>query len=935
MEKLCVVKKVLPHLLAGDNVQRFRDEAMVVVRLSHGNLVGVLDAGSEEGEPYLTMDFVEGKDLLAVWNRCATKRVAFPIEIAVYIIKELARGLAYAHAFRDLHLVHRDISPANVLLSYSGEVKLTDFGLATSKLKEQHTAPGIIYGKLAYLAPEQARGETLDGRTDLYSAGILLWEMLTGQQLFPVRPATEEAPRGQDSTIDALERVKHPKVERPSSLTSRVPPELDEIVLRALSANPADRYQHGEEMRADLASFLAQNAPETDAATLASFMSLLFEEHITRERTERDELMKQTADLYTEARKAPAVSPESDEAGLVPAAAAAPLDPNTFGEHTGNGGAAGQLTGDDARVGKTIGGRYYLRRLCGEGAMGRVYEGHHIEIGRRVAVKILHTGYANTPDVVERFRREARAASRIGHPNIVDVTDSGVTSDGALFFVMDYLDGVNLEQLIAQEGPLRPERALLITAQVCRAIAAAHAAGIVHRDLKPANVMLGTQRDGEDFVKVLDFGISKHSDTEGGSRKVAGLTHPDAAVGTPIYMAPEQISGLPADARTDVYAVGELLFEMLTGSPPYEGSDVMVVFNKKANQEPAAIRTVRPDIAVDIERLITRAMSRRPEDRHPTMALLKEDVLACLAPTVDLSSFAPGTPSMKHATDSTENTAATAQPGRLGKRAIWITAAGVVAGLGCAAAFLLGRGDFETASTESPATAIQRSQRAAPPSGPSARAAAAPQGPTIAPITPPAAVTLGARGSDSTSGAIAERRPPGLGGAARDGSTSAGGGATVTRPPLAVRAADKTSEGQPGSATGHTERSGGPADTRALPTKALLVGSVRPRTSPPSATPTATPSTVASDRLTAGRAAFAKGNFPEVVRAARAALATGPNGEAHLLLGDAFFKMERFADAVREYDSALVLLPGNVQAKRGRDLSERHLGPVGSIQSAP
>src|ERR1700690_1398951 len=137
MEKLCVIKKVLPHLLVGENVQRFRDEVMVMVRLSHGNLVGVLDAGTEEGQSYLAMDFVEGKDLLAPWNRCATKGGAFPVEIAAYIVKELARGLAYAHGFRDLNLVHRDISPANVLLSYSGEVRLTDFGLATSKLKGQ------------------------------------------------------------------------------------------------------------------------------------------------------------------------------------------------------------------------------------------------------------------------------------------------------------------------------------------------------------------------------------------------------------------------------------------------------------------------------------------------------------------------------------------------------------------------------------------------------------------------------------------------------------------------------------------------------------------------------------------------------------------------------------------------------------------------------
>src|SRR5262249_37557347 len=145
-----------------------------------------------------------------------------PVDVAVYIVKELARGLAYAHAFGGLKLVHRDVSPANVLLSYTGEVKLTDFGLATSTLKLQRTAPGIIFGKLSYLAPEQARSEALDGRTDIYAAGILLWELLTGQQLFPIKFTSDEQESRRDSTAAALERLRNPKVAAPSSVTARV-----------------------------------------------------------------------------------------------------------------------------------------------------------------------------------------------------------------------------------------------------------------------------------------------------------------------------------------------------------------------------------------------------------------------------------------------------------------------------------------------------------------------------------------------------------------------------------------------------------------------------------------------------------------------------------------------------------------------------------------
>jgi tRNA A-37 threonylcarbamoyl transferase component Bud32 len=210
--KLCVIKTVLPHLADKEYLQRFRDEAKVVVRLSHGNLVPVFDSGQVAGEIYLAMDYVEGKDLRATWNRCAKKGIAFPVDVAAHIVKELARGLNYAHGFGDIKLVHRDVSPPNVLLSYSGEVRLTDFGLASSTLKLEKTAPGIIYGKVSYMSPEQARGEVLDGRTDLYASGIILWELLTGRQLFasnkpPGAPkdghTSEEIPRSARTLVMA------------------------------------------------------------------------------------------------------------------------------------------------------------------------------------------------------------------------------------------------------------------------------------------------------------------------------------------------------------------------------------------------------------------------------------------------------------------------------------------------------------------------------------------------------------------------------------------------------------------------------------------------------------------------------------------------------------------------------------------------------------
>ncbi|HXI57998.1 MAG TPA: serine/threonine-protein kinase, partial [Polyangia bacterium] len=623
MEKLCVIKKVLPHLVAPDNVRRFSDEAMVVVKLSHGNLVTVFDAGHSDDEIYLAMDYIDGKDLLAVWNRCAERRVPFPIDVVVYIVKELARGLGYAHAFRGLNLVHRDVSPANVLLSYTGEVKLTDFGLATSTLKVQHTAPGIIFGKLSYLSPEQARSEPLDGRTDIYAAGILLWEMLTGQQLFPVKaPPGVGSPDRRDATADALSRLRNPNVVPPSQITSRVPAELDRIVLRALAPEKAHRYQNGEELRADLGAFLAKTAPETDADRLARFLKPLFGDDIASEEAERTQLVQDANNLLSTATR---TSDAGAIVGMVGSAEGSGGVPTPSPPTTVAGGGR-----NDPRIGTTIGGRYLLRRLCGEGAMGRVYEGHHVDIGRRVAIKILHSSFRHSDEVVERFRREARSASRIGHPNIVDVTDSGTTADGAFYFVMEYLDGVSLETLMARGTPLSAARGIAIAAQICRALQAAHAAEIIHRDLKPANVMLVNHREEEDFVKVLDFGISKDLELQAAGPRRAGLTRPDVAVGTPIYMSPEQAAGIEADARADIYAVGGLLYEMLSGVAPCDGDDVIAVLNRKATEDPMPLRQRRPELSPRLEAVVMRALSRSPYDRQPSMAVLKDELVACL-----------------------------------------------------------------------------------------------------------------------------------------------------------------------------------------------------------------------------------------------------------------------------------------------------------------
>jgi len=862
LEKACVIKQVLPDLVASENTRRFRDEVMVALRLAHGNLVSVFDAGMQDGQIFLAMEHIEGKDLLATWNRCADRRIPFPVDVAVYVIKEITRALAYAHAFEDLELVHRDVSPANVLLSYSGEVKLTDFGLAMSILKIERTTPGIVFGKLSYLSPEQARRGALDGRVDIYAAGILLWELLTGRQLFPVDEGLEPGERN----IDALARARDPQIVAPSTITSRVPPELDRIVLKALATEREDRYPNAEIFRADLAGFLAETAPKTDAERLAGFMRPLFADDAREERRERERMIAAARALLSGGIGGPPP---------ILTGVPAPSDAHVA------------RPGEDPRIGSTLGGRYHVRRLCGEGAMGRVYEAHHIDIGRRVAIKVLHASFHHSADLVERFRREARAASKIGHPNIVDVTDSGTTTDGAFYFVMEYLEGTNLEELIIRNGPLAVDRALLVAAQITRALEAAHTADVIHRDLKPANVMLVNRQDEEDFVKVLDFGISKDLDPAVGS----SLTRPNVAIGTPVYMAPEQAAGKEANALTDVYGVGGLLYEMLTGAPPCAGEDAIEVLHRKAREDPPAVGSVRPSLPRDVQALVTRALARSPGDRQPSMGALKEQVLACLAAFEDA-------PAPVHLPGSSSNTP------RLAMGAVETSGAGIAPPR---RSRMRSRVTIAAASALAGALVAVRLSRQGSPT---------PGAATAAPVA----------------GAVLPRAPaPGSPAAAQPGATGTGVVALAASPAPVAPAALADPElpkvppehrAAPESALVVARDSAGARKgAAARPTEAARPNPIEKPVEP--ANPARGPASDTTAILNRGQQAFDRGDYPEAVRRGREAISAGGELAGHLLIGDAYFRLERFRDALREYDAALALDPTNAGARRRRDLAEK------------
>ena len=284
---------------------------------------------------------------------------------------------------------------------------------------------------------------------------------------------------------------------------------------------------------------------------------------------------------------------------------------------------------DRPTAGTVLDGRYEVGELLGQGGMGYVLAATHTVLGKRLAVKVLRREMTRDPEMAELFREEARAASSIGHPNIVEVTDFGTLpsidgSPGASYFVMERLEGVCLADLI-NDGPMEVRRAVEIVRQMASALHAAHERGIVHRDVKPENVILTTRAGRADHVKILDFGLAK-------------LGHDDLRViGTPEYMSPEQGRARGVDRRSDVYSLGIVLYELLTGTVPFLDRDPLLLLRKHALEAPASVKSLRADLPDDVVRAIERAIEKKASDRPQTM----QEFIALLA------SIEPPTPTMQ------------------------------------------------------------------------------------------------------------------------------------------------------------------------------------------------------------------------------------------------------------------------------------------------
>lgn len=272
--------------------------------------------------------------------------------------------------------------------------------------------------------------------------------------------------------------------------------------------------------------------------------------------------------------------------------------------------------------------KYRIVREIGKGGMGRVYEAIHVEIGRRVAIKHLRLEFSIHQEFVKRFRMEAKLAASIRHDNICEVNDVGVATDGSPYLVMPLLEGCPLADLIEEDEKISLPRLIDIICQALSALETAHKAGIVHRDMKPDNIFITRYGDREDFVKILDFGVSKVINEVMGEQTLTNLTQTGATVGTPYYMAPEQVRGQKdIDGRLDVYAVGVILYEALTGWVPFDGDNINNIIFKILDDPLVAPSDIAPDIPPSLERIVLRAMSREPQERFSSAWEMREALL--------------------------------------------------------------------------------------------------------------------------------------------------------------------------------------------------------------------------------------------------------------------------------------------------------------------
>ncbi len=591
-ERPCVLKRIRQeHASDRSFVARFLDEARVQAQLQHPGVAQIFEAAKDDdGQPYVVVEYVEGRSLAEIRNRLAQLGSRLEWHEAVAIIASVAEALAHVHERvdskgRPLSIAHRDLSPQNIMVGYAGDAKLIDFGTARGENRRCHTVSGVVYAKPGYVAPEVANGIPGDGRADIYALGVMLWELCAGKR-FLQGDATDH--------MTAVAANRRPLL--PVAAEIGAPLRLDEILASITHYSLQERTSSARAVLRELTQLLTQSPAMASGERgvrprIAHALHALYPSEPNRSRAEFQRLL---ADAKQKLAQALTPSAEAPAAPLVPDGTLIP------------------------------GTRYRSLRELGQGSCGAVFEVVHVDLSRRLAMKLMSAELRGNERARELFRREARVMSRVTHPNVVRFHDFGETSAGDLYVVMELIEGLSLEQWHSQHAELAVEDVLRLTRQIALGLGAVHEAGAVHRDLKPSNILL--TQDGT--AKLIDFGIAwtPGDDAEELDEK-SGNSPKLLVYGTPEYMAPEQLEGRVVDARADIYALGTIFYELLTDTLPYSSSELDPLLSAKRRGPPELPSERAPvrQFPRAMDRFIERTLAPDPAARlQDVQALLKE-----------------------------------------------------------------------------------------------------------------------------------------------------------------------------------------------------------------------------------------------------------------------------------------------------------------------
>jgi serine/threonine protein kinase len=560
LNKDVALKVIAPHLAQDPSFKaRFFREAKVAMEFVHRYSIPVRDFGqTRDGLFFMTMDFSTGRSLRSI----VETEGALPAGRAVRIVRMILEALTEAHRKR---IVHRDLKPDNVMVEeQDGEdfVKVLDFGLAKMVSGDEDggslATAGQILGTPAYMSPEQGCGEEVDHRADLYACGVILYQLLSGRLPFTGPTSRQLIMKHVSSPVPPLSEA-NPHLKLPAG--------LEDVVMKALAKEKNERFQSADQFAQALARYAQDGGTPGEATGKLPMVQLGGGAYAGQETV--------TGETYI---------PED---------------------------VSGSLTGH------TI-DRYKILAPIAEGGMGAVYQAEHLLMHRECAFKVIKGGHLNDEEVLSRFQKEAQVSAKFKHPSAVEVYDFGRMGKKAYFMAMELVKGKPLTKRIEAEGGLPLKDVVEIGVQLLEVIDAAHKAGIVHRDLKPDNVMLQEVDGWKNQVKLLDFGIAKLKDAKGEASKFNTMT--GVFFGTPQYSSPEQCKGEPVDGRSDIYSIGVILFEMLTGKLPFESESPQGFLVQHLVTPPKKLSEAKPGLQVpaEVEAVIMKALEKAKENRFAT-----------------------------------------------------------------------------------------------------------------------------------------------------------------------------------------------------------------------------------------------------------------------------------------------------------------------------